>query len=168
MIKFRLYLNKDKETEWINSMVRKGWALTGYKLGFYTFTPCEPGEYIYQIDFGDRLYSTTEEYRELMGDVGAEIVVLWGYWVILRRKAADGPFELYTDTESMIGHYAKIRRMLIAVAVLELICMFPQIMALIDGQQFAVFTTVLLAALAVACSKAAWDMEKVIQQLKQE
>ncbi|MCC2254212.1 DUF2812 domain-containing protein [Ruminococcus sp. CLA-AA-H200] len=168
MIKFRLYLNKDKETEWLNSMVRKGWALTGFKLGFYTFSPCEPGEYIYQIDFGDKLYFASEEYRELMSDVGAEIVVLWGWWIILRRKAAEGPFELYTDRESMIEHYTKIRQMLIAVGIIETVCMLMQVMALIQGEMIAVFTTVLLSAFAVGCAKTAYEMEKVISRLKQE
>ena len=41
MIRFRLYLDKDKETEWLNKMVSEGWALQSFFAGFYKFTPCE-------------------------------------------------------------------------------------------------------------------------------
>ena len=72
MIRFRLYYDKDKETEWLNDMVSEGWAMKGFFCGFYKFEKCEKGEYIYQIDFGDTLYSVSDEYRELMNDLGVE------------------------------------------------------------------------------------------------
>ena len=37
MTKFRLYFDKDKETAWINEMVKKGYAMTGFFAGFYQF-----------------------------------------------------------------------------------------------------------------------------------
>ena len=117
MIRFKLYYDKDKETVWLNQMASEGWALKSFFAGFYKFEPCRKGEYIYQIDLGDTLYSVSDEYRELMGELGVEIVVLWGYWIILRKRAADGPFELYTDVESKIEHYRKIRRMFKAVTI---------------------------------------------------
>src|SRR5699024_5074763 len=137
MIRFRLYLDKDKETEWLNKMVSEGWALQSFFAGFYKFTPGEKGEYIYQIDLGDTLYSVSDEYRELMGELGVEIIVLWGYWIILRKRAADGPFELYTDVESKIEHYRKIRRMFKAVTILELIGLFMEIFAGMTGTDYA-------------------------------
>lgn len=127
MIRFRLYLDKDKETEWLNKMVSEGWALQSFFAGFYKFTPCEKGEYIYQIDLGDTLYSVSDEYRELMGELGVEIIVLWGYWIILRKRAADGPFELYTDVDSELEHYRKIRRMFKGATIIELIAFFIEI-----------------------------------------
>ena len=36
MTKFRLYLDKDKETTWINEMAAKGYALKKFFAGFYT------------------------------------------------------------------------------------------------------------------------------------
>ena len=100
MIRFKLYYDKDKETVWLNQMSSEGWALKSFFAGFYKFEPCGIGEYIYQIDLGDTLYSVSDEYRELMGELGVEIVVLWGSWIILRKRAADGPFELYTDRKA--------------------------------------------------------------------
>ena len=37
MTKFRLYLDKDKETAWLNEMAAQGYALTGFYAGFYKF-----------------------------------------------------------------------------------------------------------------------------------
>lgn len=68
MIRFKLYYDKDKETVWLNQMASEGWALKSFFAGFYKFEPCGKGEYIYQIDLGDTLYSVSDEYRELMGN----------------------------------------------------------------------------------------------------
>ena len=57
-----------------------------------------------------------------------EIVVLWGFWIILRKRAEDGPFELYTDVDSKIEHYRKIRRMFKVVTVIELLALFRRSM----------------------------------------
>ena len=50
MKRFRMYYDKDAEEVWLNEMCQKGWAMTSFFAGLYTFAPCQPGEYIYQID----------------------------------------------------------------------------------------------------------------------
>ena len=57
MIKFRLYFDKDKETIWLNKMSEAGLSMTGFFAGFYRFEKCEPGKYVYQIDFGEKLFA---------------------------------------------------------------------------------------------------------------
>lgn len=94
-----MYLNKDKETEWLNRMAADGWAMRRFFAGFYGFEKCEAGEYIYQVDFVDRLFSVSRDYRELMQDAGIEIVQTWGYWVI--RKM----FKIVTIIEMLIMFY---------------------------------------------------------------
>ena len=51
MIKFRLYFDKDEETDWLTGRADRGWAMEKFLWGFYRFEPCEPGAYRYQIDF---------------------------------------------------------------------------------------------------------------------
>lgn len=109
MVKFRWFYNTDKETEWLNRMAGQGWAMTDFCLGFYRFTRCEPGEYIYQTDVSEKMFGVSEDYRQFMEETGAEIVCLWGFWVFLRRKAQEGPFRMYTDVESTIGYYTKMK-----------------------------------------------------------
>ena len=127
MIKFKLYFDKDKETQWLNEMSQKGWAMTGFFAGFYRFEPCEKGKYSYQIDFGNEFFSVSDDYREFMSDSDIEIIQSWGFWVFLRKLSSEGEFQLYTDVDSQIEHYKKMRNMFKAVTVIELICLFIEL-----------------------------------------
>ena len=127
MIKFKLYFDKDKETQWLNEMSQKGWAMTGFFAGFYRFEQCENGKYTYQIDFGNEFFSVSDDYREFMSDSDIEIIQSWGFWVFLRKLSSEGEFQLYTDVDSQIEHYKKIRNMFKAVTVIELICLFIEL-----------------------------------------
>lgn len=127
MIKFKLYFDKDKETQWLNEMSQKGWAMTGFFAGFYRFEPCEKGKYSYQIDFGNEFFSVSDDYRKFMSDSDIEIIQSWGFWVFLRKLSSEGEFQLYTDVDSQIEHYKKIRNMFKAVTVIELICLFIEL-----------------------------------------
>ena len=166
MIRFRLYYNKDTETEWLNKMAADGWALTGFFAGFYRFEECEKGEYTYQVDLGDQLFSVSSEYRELMEELGVEIVVLWGYWIILRKRTADGPFELYTDVDSQIEHYTKILRMFKVACILEIICMLIEVAGGLSGNPVGWAAAVLLGAFVRVCVTAVGKTKGVLAQLE--
>lgn len=109
MTKFRWFYNTDKETEWLNHMAEQGWAMTDFCFGFYRFERCEPGEYIYQGDVAEKMFGVSEDYRQFMEETQTEIVCIWGVWVFLRRRAEEGPFRMYTDVESAIRYYSKIK-----------------------------------------------------------
>lgn len=70
MIKFRIYLDKEAEEKWLNQMAADGWAMESFFGGIYQFSACEKGAYTYRVDFGDKLFSISEDYRELMQDAG--------------------------------------------------------------------------------------------------
>lgn len=155
MIRFRLYYDKDAETAWLNKMAANGWAMERFFAGFYDFRECEKGAYIYQVDFGDRLFGVSDDYRELMQEAGIEIVQTWGYWVILRKRACEGKFELYTDIASSIEHYKKIRRMFKAVTIIEMLILFFEFYVgvtqkLVLGYVFALVLAVILLILFFA------------------
>lgn len=123
--KFRLLFDKDVEQEWLNDMCRNGWALKNFRMGVYTFASCRPGEYIYQVDLlpGSGFQpSDPDGYAEFMDEVGITVVCRWFRWVILRKQAADGPFDIYTDVDSRIQQYSRIRTMFIFGLGLELCC----------------------------------------------
>ena len=125
--KFRLLFDKDVEQAWLNDMCRNGWALKNFHMGVYTFESCQPGEYIYQVDLlpGNGFQpSDPEGYAEFMDEVGIEVVCRWFRWVILRKQAADGPFDIYTDVGSRIQQYSRIRTMFIFGLAIELCCSF--------------------------------------------
>ena len=167
MIKFRLYFDKDKETEWLNKMSEEGYAMTGFFAGFYQFEKCEPGKYVYQIDFGEKLFAVSNNYREFMQETGVEIVQTWGYWIILRKLASEGEFQLYTDVDSSIEHYTKIRTMFKVVSIIELICFFVELVCAMEGNTWAVAFMFIIAALTVAMMNAAFKTNQIIAELKE-
>ena len=167
MTKFRSYLDKDKETTWINEMAAKGYALKKFFAGFYTFEVCEPGEYVYQIDFGSKMYSVSDDYREFMAENNIEIVCLWGYWIILRKRASEGEFVLYTDVDSSIEHYTKILKMFKVVSIIELICFFMEVLGAMAGSPVGIFGMFLIGALTIAVMRAALSTKRTINELKE-
>lgn len=167
MTKFRLYLDKDKETAWINEMAAQGYALIGFCAGFYKFEECEPGKYTQQIDFGDKMFAVDDNYREFMAENNVEIVCLWGYWIILRKLTTDGEFELYTDVDSSIEHYTKILKMFKIVTIIELICFFVEVMGAMNGAGIGFFGMLLIGAIVIGCMRATISTKRKIAELKE-
>lgn len=145
MIKFRLYFDKDAETDWLNEMSAKGWAMESFFMGFYDFEKCEKEQYLYQVDFNNEL-GVSREYREFMQEAGIEIVQSWFFWRILRKPASEGPFQLYTDLESRIAYYSKIRVLYKVVAIIEAICVCMETMVVIEGNYYQGIPLVFLFA----------------------
>ena len=119
-------------------MSRKGYAMTGFLAGFFRFEACRPGEYLYQVDLTEGFFRVKKDYREFMREMNVEIVCLWGPWVILRKKAVEGPFELYTDVESSIEHYERARWMFKIAAVLEIAAAVVELVCAANSQDKAV------------------------------
>lgn len=166
VVKFRLYFNKDRETAWLNEMVRRGYAMEGFFAGFYHFDRCSPGEYIYQIDITKGFFRVPSDYREFMWEAGIEIICLWGPWVILRKRAAEGSFELYTDVESTIGHYERIRSLFKVAAVLEITCLMMEILACLQGVPGAGVLASVIGAIVVAFIREVVRLNELLAELK--
>ena len=166
MIKFRLYFDKDEETKWLNEMAQKGWAMTSFCAGFYTFEECTKGKWSYQIDFGEKFGRCTEDYRDFMREAGIEIVQNWGYWIILRKPAEEGEFLLYTDVESSIEHYTKILKMFKVAGILEIICFFLELWGVINGVQIAWVYMFIILAMVVALINACVKTKNTIRELE--
>ena len=126
MIRFRFYYDPEKEEKFLNSMSAKGWAMKKFFLGFYTFERCSPGEYTYRIDLiSGKKDEELIDYIELIRDSGAEYVQQWcGNWAYFRKK---GDFELYTDTESLIAYYKRIRKFYLPFAIAEALIAFGEL-----------------------------------------
>lgn len=167
MIKFRLYFDKDAETEWVNSMAKEGYAMTGFFAGFFNFEKCDKGKWSYQIDFGDRFFAVSDEYREFMEEAGVEIVQTWGPWIILRKPASEGKFELYTDVDSSIEHYTKIRTMLRVVTAIELICFLLETLAAINGVRLGYIFAILFAAVLITLTNAVMKTNDILDSLNE-
>ena len=117
----KAYWNPDKEQQWLNSLAAKGLALTDYSWMRYAFEETEPGKYIYEIEFLEKSRRSPESdlYLRFLEDAGVEVVASYMRWVYLRKKASDGPFEIYSDCESKIGYLKRIRNFWIGIIILE-------------------------------------------------
>ncbi len=160
MKRFRLYFDKEKEEVWLNKMSQRGWAMTGFIAGLYTFMPCEPGKYIYRVDMRGEAGRTPiwrndyQEYIEFVEETGAEYVCRWAWWLIFRREATKGEFTLYTDAESHIALYKRIRWMFLFFGMMELSLALSNVRSLLDfwdkfgyfdSMGFVLFAAVLFA-----------------------
>lgn len=124
MKKFRLYYDKDKEEAFLNDMSAKGYAMKRFFLGLYTFEKCQPEEYTYRVDLiSDKTVEQRNELYNLIRDSGGELVQTWGIWAIFRKK---GNFELYTDPESQIKQFRRIRTIFLRLAIVEFLLSIPQ------------------------------------------
>ena len=166
MKKFRLYYDKDKETPWLQSMADRGWAMVDFCAGVYTFAPCQPGEYRYQIDML-KDDADFDDYRAFMADSGVEVVKRWFRWVFLRKRTEDGPFVLYTDAESEIQHYTTIKRFFQTLAAVELLCALPNFNNAINHRSPAIGVLALfILAVAVIFLRMSWKCGWKIEELK--
>lgn len=121
MVRLHFTYNKDKMAEWLDGMDRQGWALRSVTAGFCSFEPVTPGTYDYQVDYAGA-GGLAPGYAALMHELGIDIICRWGPWVFLRRAAADGPFELYTDADSRLEQLSRVKRFFKIMAVIELAC----------------------------------------------
>ena len=85
------------------------------------FEDSQPGEYIYRIQLLKNLASSPEshKYIEFVESTGAECVATYLRWVYFRKRAVDGPFELYSDIASKIRHYRLVRAFWVVFAAAE-------------------------------------------------
>ena len=107
----------DKEEEWLNQMANKGWALISVGFARYTFEKCEPGEYTIRLEMHER----DDNYISFMEGIGAEYVGRMVQWIYFRRKSEYGPFDIFSDIDSKIGHLDRIGKMLALIGAANLI-----------------------------------------------
>ena len=168
MTKFKLYFDKDNEIEWLNEMANEGWAMKSFFAGFYTFEPCERGQWQYQIDIGNGFINVNKEYAAFMEEMGIEIVACWGPWVTLRRPVQEGEFALYSDVDGKIAQYRKILLMFKVVAIIELICLFIELFAGINGAKAAWPAVLLIGALVCVFFNMIFRTKDTIARLKEQ
>lgn len=168
MKKFKIYYDKDEEEIWLQKMSSEGWAFKNFFLGVYTFVPCDPGEYIYQIDLIDDIKGK-DDFIAFLEDSGVEVVSQWYKWIYLRKKAKDGPFEMYTDIDSKISQYTRIKNFFLAALLLEIGCFFMEVSAAITTPKpLYWFFVILIGAIILAFLRMVWRCKWKIEQLERE
>ena len=93
-ISINWFVDFDKEEKWLNDMSMKGWGFTRTNGVIYRFEKCEPGEFIYQIDFDEKKSKDgVGDYVTFRTSCGDRFVDRWKSKIYWRRETASGPFE---------------------------------------------------------------------------
>lgn len=171
MIRFKITLDKDEEQDWLNWHCQQGWAMSSFFLGLVTFVRCQPGEYIYQIDLlpGCGLRADDYEgYAAFMDETGVEVLQQWGRWVYLRKRAEEGPFDIYTDIDSQVALYRRIQRMFLWVLIVCSSCSLINIYGGIQSGNLVIRSLVavqvlILLAILRAVRQCSWKIQELEQ-----
>ena len=106
----------EKEEEFLSKMAKEGWGFVKFQSGLpskYEFIPCEPMDYIYQLDYVKE-EENNDSYHQLFADAGWEEVyesngIYNGKWYYFRRIRTDNKHTaIFTDNESKILLYTKL------------------------------------------------------------
>jgi len=187
---FKVYVDIEKQDDWLNQMSAEGWQLVRVGLLAYTFERGEPGAYIYRtqllIDEKKPLASaknrTWREYLDMLADSGAEQIKISPWfrtfgWVYLRRPATLGPFDLFSDAQSRLEHYERhlrlLRAMVWIMAILGPLCLAVGLFNILGSHAtvvgwFDLAVIPLVALSLVAGTIAVRHWRRKIANLKQE
>lgn len=116
---YKFFVNYEKEEAWLNKMSAQGLQCVDYTFGRYTFERGTPGEYVYRLQLLEYVPSHAQNraYLDFLEDSGVEHFANHVRWVYLRKKAALGPFELFSDIPTRMAHYRRIVLMFIPIAM---------------------------------------------------
>ena len=125
----------EEEEKWINEKALKGENLTDIGFCRYVFEEGKPGEYIYRLEMLEHFpnHYKSREYLRFLEETGVEYVGSILNWVYLRKKASEGPFEIYSDLNSKIKHYKRIINLVNSLILLQVIVSVPNIILSFTG-----------------------------------
>ena len=174
--RYRLFLASDykKEEQWLNEMSQRGLALISAGLCKYVFEDSKPGEYTYKLELLDSLPFSSKgtDYLRFLEETGIEHISSYLRWVYLRKRAADGSFDLYSDINSKIRYLKRLRLFFLALTLIEFsigcsnlsIGFMP-----LNGIRFVnVAMGILLLVIGVLLAFAFWEHNKQIRLLQLE
>lgn len=111
---------------YLNEMSHEGWQCCEIVRDELRFVRGEQDEYTYRVQyFYESRDGEKDDYLRTLGEMGAALVGEYGEALILRKKTADGAFELYSDLDSKITALEKrrshARNMMLGALVLVLL-----------------------------------------------
>ena len=93
----KVFLDTHKEEEWLNEQGQNCLMLIGYHGGEYIFEDVSPAVYQYKIDLPSYTGVKKKEYLSFLEQTGISVVAEYGGRVYLRKNAAGGPLDMYTE-----------------------------------------------------------------------
>lgn len=97
----KTFLDIHKEEQWLNEQGENGLMLIGYNNGEYEFEDVTPAKFQYKVDIPNYTGEKKKEYLNFLEQTGISVVAQYGERVYLRKNAADGPLDLYTEKKDV-------------------------------------------------------------------
>ncbi|MDR0592308.1 MAG: DUF2812 domain-containing protein [Bifidobacteriaceae bacterium] len=137
----------DPTERWLNEQAAQGWAVVDCGPLRYGFERTEPGQYCVRCEFLPRPYFAPDmqDYLTALVDSGAEVVaVAQDQFLIVRRRAALGPFELFSDLDARIAYADRFRTQArqmaalwaMALGMVAVVLVMVGLDAMLEGQEF--------------------------------
>lgn len=167
MIKFRWYYDIDAEEEYLNKMSKKGYYLESFKCGFYKFKKIKETNYTYRVDLvPNKPQQEIQEYIDLVKESGAKLIQNNGVWMYFRKK---GDFQLYTDVESQIDFYNRIKKMFYLIGLGESMIAIGQLSLYLSIKlNFNLFVTIFIGFIAIVFLFQVYKVDKKIKKLEKK
>ena len=110
MKKFKVFFDIEKEEQWLNEQLQKGYRCTNISgLGIYTFEKTDK-RYVMRLDYQDYLPEKKfEEYKGIYEDFGW--IYIKGSWlggIRYWQKEDDDQNEIFSDRESKSNYYKRL------------------------------------------------------------
>lgn len=123
-VKFKVFFawQHEKEERWLNKMSKQGLELIGVGFCRYIFKENKEEEFEYKLEFMNDLPSNykSHEYIRFLEETGIEFVGSFFRWAYFKKKSSEVPFEIFSDIESRVSHYKRIRLLLIGITPLNI------------------------------------------------
>lgn len=161
----------EKEEAWINQMSAKGLSLVKVSFCRYTFVDSEPDEYIYQLYYMPHYPKHPEsvQFMRFLEEMGIEVVDTYLSWIYLRRRASEGPFELYSDIPSQINTYKRLLAAFLPLACLEWLIGLQNLLHWQDHHGIPnLVLGILLMALGILFTWGSLSLYRKIRRLRRE
>ena len=109
------------------------------------------------------------EYISFIESTGAKLVCTWGYYAYFRQESKKGNFEIYSDKESKIEYYKRIRKLFISLCFIEMFCSSIEWFCFFNVKAIMfMFLGIFLTTLTVLFFYQASKCNKKINQLNNE
>jgi hypothetical protein len=178
--RWKYFIDEEKTETWLNGLSAVGLQCVGTSclMHNYIFEQGRPGEYTYRITIMEHgmEHADTVRYLAFLLENGIEYVSHGYRHFILRKKTADGPFELYTDRASLIRSYKIFMNTSVLTAVILLIIggingyitvlhilrahAFAGVMTIVNGFG-AVFCLIIMLAMLEQCHRYAARIKRL-------
>jgi len=176
---WKWFINYEKEEAWLNEMSAKGLAFTDYFLCRYKFADSAPGEYTVRIELLENVpvHPKSKQYLSFMAESGVELVSTWFRWAYFRKKAEDGPFDIFSDIDSRIAHYKRITMLFFCLGFAEFCIGLGQLIPAmhhlasgtsLDGVSFNLILCCLIWCIGIVLIATGVSFKKKITKLRRD